>query len=657
MKTVSASSILALALMAGCAADLDQTSDFATALPYAEGSQEAKAIVHVANDTRLTVEHLGENEVDGELGVGLDRRAAKNIVAYRDGNPFDGEDTDAAGPLGELYTVSYCKKTCLAKLLDYAKATGVYDQYASGGEGPAHFAPGQLSAGDNAALFGEYCLGELTQRPVPNYDNELVGRAAAKLSLLHTDSFSLYSDIKKHHKTAIPEGVDVSQDAHDFLGYLCGEFRDRATMIEAKLNWVADMNYLPMEEQAAYDPSGNPWRQITAHDYGPYLHVSSDLWHARRDQLSDEGNRYTMVGNKQVDTPVPGNTLCDTKYIFAEYVKKGRQFDDMAAYDAGYQAFRTQHCDLSDNGDEDWIHHFRGDSNIKPNSPESNGMIWFSRTMTRQCTASESRPYQTARGGDWENDRVDDAACQRYFQYPFASRYNAARAAMASWTLYDPNASGLGSSSDFMVFPKSVDDPTYIFGDRAPYAASNYDGPLVYLSGYDFSQPDFGLGAIHNNDAETLNKLLQLAVDRHTDWYSSGYDDEMPKFSYGNTEAYSMLVAGSYEMEESDSFVSPCYTVPCNGSWADYARNYKHLMYVFKIHKDNWYTPESINAGTPIDFDKQWYDETAFGDSSLANSEKAMDRVGTALEPELDSILYLQNICSSGAVLGAGNCN
>jgi hypothetical protein len=80
-------------------------------------------------------------------------------------------------------------------------------------------------------------------------------------------------------------------------------------------------------------------------------------------------------------------------------------------------------------------------------------------------------------------------------------------------------------------------------------------------------------------------------------------------------------------------------------------------MYVFKIHKDNWYTPESINAGTPIDFDKQWYDETAFGDSSLANSEKAMDSVGTALEPELDSILYLQNICSSGAVLGAGNCN
>ena len=655
MKTIAAASVLALTFMAACADDPGQGTEDFTQLPFAEGSQEAKAIVHVANDAGLTVDHFRYADVDGDLGVRLGKRAAENIVAYREGNPFDGEDTTATGPLGELFKVSYCKKVCLTKLLDYAIATGVYDLY--GTEGPAHFAPGQLSSAENTALFGQYCLGGPTERPMPNYDNALVSRAAAKLSLVHTDSFALYADIRKHHETEIPDGVDVTDDAHEFLGYLCGEFRDRATMIEAKLNWVADMNYLSMDEEAPYDPSKSPWQQITAHDYGPYLHVSADLWQARRDRLSDEGNRYMMVGEKQVDTPVVGNTLCDTKYIFAEYVKKGRSFDNMTAYDEGYATFRTEYCDLSENGDEDWYNHFRGDSNIKPNSPESNGMIWFSRTMTRQCTVSSSSPYQKARGGDYTNDRVDDAACQRYFQYPFASRYNAARAAMASWTLYDPSAGGLGSSSDFMVFPKSVDDPTYIFGDRAPYVASNSFGTLEYLSGYDFTLPDFGLSELHGGDKQTINKLLQLAVDRHTDWYSSGYDDEMPKKRYGNTEAYSMLVAGSYEMEESDSFVSPCCTVPCGGGWADYARNYKHLMYVFKIHKDNWYTPESINAGTPLDFDNQWFDETAFGDSGLANSEKAMDRVGTALEQELDAILYLQNICSSGAVLGAGNCD
>ncbi len=39
-----------------------------------------------------------------------------------------------------------------------------------------------------------------------------------------------------------------------------------------------------------------------------------------------------------------------------------------------------------------------------------------------------------------------------------------------------------------------------------------------------------------------------------------------------------------------------------------------------------------------------WFDETSFGDTSLANSEKAWDRLGTALEGELDSILYLWNV-------------
>jgi hypothetical protein len=78
------------------------------------------------------------------------------------------------------------------------------------------------------------------------------------------------------------------------------------------------------------------------------------------------------------------------------------------------------------------------------------------------------------------------------------------------------------------------------------------------------------------------------------------------------------------------------------------SRNYKHFMFVFKIHKDNWYTPERINAeDQPVpNFDRYWFDETSFGESGLANSEKAWDRLGTALEDELDTVLYLHNISS-----------
>ena len=72
----------------------------------------------------------------------------------------------------------------------------------------------------------------------------------------------------------------------------------------------------------------------------------------------------------------------------------------------------------------------------------------------------------------------------------------------------------------------------------------------------------------------------------------------------------------------------------------------EHNQVVFKVAKENWVTPETINSQDKpaTNFDRAWFDETSFGDTGLANSEKAWDRMGTALETELDSILYLHNL-------------
>ena len=67
-------------------------------------------------------------------------------------------------------------------------------------------------------------------------------------------------------------------------------------------------------------------------------------------------------------------------------------------------------------------------------------------------------------------------------------------------------------------------------------------------------------------------------------------------------------------------------------------------MFVFRVKAKNWYTPERVANNEKINFDKMWFDETSFGDSGLANSEKAWDKLGTASEDELDSILYLVNV-------------
>jgi hypothetical protein len=532
---------------------------------------------------------------------------------------------------------------CLAGCVQDEPATT--SDFASEVQKPTRMAPDQVSAEENWAIWKEYCVGdaEITQRPLPNYDNAEVMEAAVRLSRVERHSFALYGDFKSHHKTEVPAELaeTIREDAHDFLSYLCGEFRDRATMIAAKVRWVATMNYLDNEDTGAYDPAGDPWQQMKQDDYHPYIQLSNALWTAKRGRLDQEGRRTMQVGSLTVDTPVPAQTICETKYMFAEYVKKARTFDGLEAFETGYPAFRDENCALPE--DEDYFYDFRGDSNIKPNSPESNGMIWVGRSIARQCDSRKgAEPYQHVR----EESSFGDDICHRYFKYPFTTRWNAARAGLATWVLVDPDLGGLDSNSQFTVIPRNESDDNYLFGDKGPYRALNSSGePVQLLEGYSWRFGAMGLPELHNNDKERIHKLLQLAVDRHTDWYNSGYDDQMTFKNYKNNKAYSPFVASSYEMSKSDHFVTPGTTVPVIDPES---RKWKHFMFVFRVHKDNWYTPEKINAeDVPLpNFDRVWIDETSFGETSLANSERAWDRLGTALEDEIDSVLYLRNISS-----------
>ncbi|MBW2525646.1 MAG: hypothetical protein JRI23_15790 [Deltaproteobacteria bacterium] len=66
-------------------------------------------------------------------GVGLDARAAENLIAHRDGADLQSTaDDDPFDSLAELQSVPYCKGRCLELLLAYAKNTGVYDSLGGG---------------------------------------------------------------------------------------------------------------------------------------------------------------------------------------------------------------------------------------------------------------------------------------------------------------------------------------------------------------------------------------------------------------------------------------------------------------------------------------------------------------------------------------------
>jgi hypothetical protein len=220
------------------------------------------------------------------------------------------------------------------------------------------------------------------------------------------------------------------------------------------------------------------------------------------------------------------------------------------------------------------------------------------------------------------------------------TRYNAARAGLGAWLLYtkDQETGFENAGMNVTVYP-SFDLKN--LGVK-PLLMKLSDGAVAQndLSLNDstlgFNQM-FGIGTA-NADLASAYKRIRNAVNRHTNWYASAFDDQLGTPKSLRSQAYSPLVASSYEMSASNAFTECGYTVQCQGDGR------KAWMFVFKIRKDHWYNTDSLMQNKKIDFDHMWFDETSFGTDQLANSEHAWDRMGTALEDELDTIVYLHNL-------------
>lgn len=513
---------------------------------------------------------------------------------------------------------------------------------------------GPSITGDFSADASQYCLEDDTLIPFPNYKNPKVQAAAKVLSGVADISYYLYpgplraygldskgfayKGQKNKKDPRIPK--TIKYNAHNFLTVLCGEFRDRPTMIDAKLGWVKNLYKLPTKPQIKkIDYTQSIWEQTSAHSYAPYLAYSQALYQARREKVDE----FDVDGIEEtLENPVPAQTVCETNYIIGQVIanSKDADFPGLKEHESELKKFSEKNCTPND---EDYYYDFRGDSNFKPNSPESNGMIWYSTSIANQCQ-TPTRAKSSAKG-------ITDAECKAYFSKPFANRWNAARAGLATWLFRDTKHDSVFSSEGQSVYilPQigKLNSPFPFQIDGTKY--SNYlDG---WNQSASWTRSDLGFNQYMGQNAKggetkysnfvLAYKRLRDAVNRHTDWYSSGYDDGMGTVK---DQAYSPFVASSYEMSASDGFTAPGATVqsPSDGR--------KHWMFVFRVHKDNWYNIERLSAGHPVDFDRMWFDETTFGTNELAKSERAWDRLGTALEHELDSIIYLHNITVGGGV-------
>lgn len=520
------------------------------------------------------------------------------------------------------------------------------------------------SKSTNAKLWNQYCVGEADSStvPKPNYANKLVKNAVEAFKYVASNSFYMYPAIVNAYglrNATPPEGV--TKQAHTFLTYLCGEFRDRASMVEAKLIWVSRMNKLSKGKQKAIAAThDNVWADFAGSSYVPFLQYSHDLWYARQTEAPyvkiSPGKFQKEEREFNEREAVDGMTVCTVKYMVNE-ISQGNSFSTLAAHNTGYAKY-SKDCPKADKED---YYDFRGDSNFKPNSPESNGMIWYANYLAGNCANTTTANPGTGTVSIPDNV-VTDKACDDYFRNPFRRRWQAARSGLATWlmhsTEFDKQFADDGGTPVMISPHRFTEDPAT--AKAFAYKVGLPDGTLSALheefiptfSKKRFSLEDFGFNQLVLQQSESVAfTRLRDAMNRHTNWYQSQWDDGLgQKYSF-RAQAYSPFVASSYEPSESDQFTFCGITVPCDPD------GFKHWMFVFRVKGKNWFRVQDIpGAQRELNFSYQWFDETSLGTTPLADAEHAWDRMGTALEEELEggAILYLHNLTDGNWDAGGG---
>jgi hypothetical protein len=336
------------------------------------------------------------------------------------------------------------------------------------------------------------------------------------------------------------------------------------------------------------------------------------------------------------------------KLIFSRYLVADAPPLDPDAYEADYAAYRDTDCSADDLA---WMYNFRGHKNVMPLWFESNAFVWNSR-----------------RGGRALQARGDTA----YYLRPFGDRYRRARQAWAAYLFYRDDdheafrqASEPGGGPIVYVTDQDLDGNQIadyrLFRDHDGcgdngLGGSNPDGNCNMVdwetaaalpnhaggaAGWDaarFDEPDMGFFALFATPEQRQARFHQ-ALDRHTNWGPTGYymidaspEDAAPhQIRY--IGAYSPIVACSYDISASDAFASGDYpTTP------PFEQGVTKWMFVMKFRADDYYDGQDLRDGAPLDFDRQYYNET-----SLSNDyyrERGLDRFGWVPEGDLHASIY-----------------
>jgi hypothetical protein len=584
--------------------------------------------------------------------VGLDKRAAENIIEHRDGadaTPATGDD-DLFDSIAELDAISYVGPSALALLRDYAIAHGYVD--AGGPSAPT----GRPDLNTPVQYANDYCSygDSLPYVKTVAWDHPDVQAAMTALVPGFRSTFSYTEWRVAYGLENDNSGTDQEkalERARNFIRVVCGEHRDYPDMIAAKLQAIGQHTSVAgAGELTQVDANGNLFDQLTYPAYVKLVNVMNVMHTYRSQPGTLDGYHYGFQayghGSRRVDHSVPPFTQCEMRFVFENYLVAGAPSVIPSQYETAFASYRDNVCSAEDKA---YMINFRGHVNLQPLWLESNAFIHNSRR---------------ARGAELSTGANDS------YLRPFASRYHRARQALASYLLFrdadfgamiqasesgggpivyitdqDNDGDGL---SDYRLFSQqgcgdqgvglSVPSQNCNMVDwTLAYSTPNTTGHASGWNPSAWGQADMGFMSTFTTFGERMARLNQ-ALDRHTNWGPTGYymldastaGDSSPRF----LGAYSPIVAASYDVSASDFFVRRDYP-----STDAFEQGYAKWLFVMRFPVSSYYDEADLAAGKPIDFDKHYFNET-----SLSNDfydERALDHFGYIEGSEMVAQVYL----------------
>lgn len=525
------------------------------------------------------------------------------------------------------------------------------------------------NVGEAGALSGTLCI---TSIDVEGVSPELYAAALRNLDYVA-------KEIDERHLREYGLGTDADERsvpvADQFLHALLREYAGHPEVLAARLRSLASMVFFAAPEVTPPEEGhATPFHGLDMSDFEELMRIEDSVW-----------RRHTSANGGSKDGVRPFS-VCETRYMIDEYVRRDRSYDDWESYRAGFESYR-EGCPEEDL--LDW-YNFRGLGHLRPSWDESNIMERVVRRMVSECDGDEVDEEWRAECAEWERDRL---GYREQVNRELASRFMFYDVETQEEHLADPNdklvlledrtGDGVGELIRNGTYRLSADPETEVeveiestgrFSGRL--RARMPDGTMENIAANDvvletavnpafdptwWERPDFGLTALFEDGSGCTEAspspsscaLLQrfyVLIDRHENFYDT-YSSLQPTCRGSHwclSSQPSPLVACSVTLRAAHHWDDAGIPEGGNAGFIFLMRiPFRQILTGSSANVSTLEPPprvltvQDIYAGEELDMSRVWLDIATLS-NDLYSSENEISKFGSVPAEQIEGILVVR---------------